>query len=78
MVDPAGVVPPIVIDLGTVRRKRIKQLKRGRGRLVDEVREAAAQVTESLGPEAEGKQIIPVAVLYRRKRRRARGLPGLW
>ncbi len=79
MADPAGVAPPVVIDLGKVRRKRIKQLKRGRGRLVDEVREVAAEATERLGAGAEGKQIIPIVVVYRRKPRKARtGLPFLW
>ena len=70
---------PVVIDAGKVRQKRIKDLKRGQGKLVLEVAEAVEQIRRGLGPEAEGKQIVPVVLVYRRRRskRSARSLPGM-
>ena len=32
------VVTPVVVDLGKVRRKHVKRLKRGEGKLAEEVR----------------------------------------
>ena len=64
---------PIVIEAGKVRRKRIKALKRGEGKLVAEVADAVDEVRRGLGPEAASKQIIPVVLVYRRKRSKRRG-----
>jgi rRNA processing protein Krr1/Pno1 len=58
---------PIVVDLGKTKNKRIKQLKRGEGRLVGEVQEALASIRESLGSEASTKQLVPVVVVYKKK-----------
>ena len=66
----ASVTTPIVIDLGKTRRKRIKALKRGKGKLVDEVRDVVGLVREDLGEEAGGRTLVPVVVLYRRRRRK--------
>jgi hypothetical protein len=75
MAEKADVVtPPIVIDLGKQKRKRIKQLKKGRGRLVDRVNEVVAQVRLELGPEAEGKELVPVAVIVRRNAKCRKGM----
>ena len=63
---------PIVVDLGKVRQSRIKRLKKGKGPLMDEVEEVLAQVTEELGEQAEGKTLVPVVILYRRKVRKSR------
>jgi len=71
---------PIIVDLGKASRKRVRQLKQGRGRLVDDVQDALSEVTTSLGDQADGKQLIPVVLLYRRKGRRSRGglIPALF
>jgi hypothetical protein len=66
--------PPIVIDLGKQKKKRIKQLKRGRGRLVERVNEAVAQVRSALGAEAQGKEFVPVAVIVRRGQKCRKGM----
>jgi hypothetical protein len=65
---------PIVIDLGKVRRKRIRQLKRGRGPLVEEAQEVVAELRASL-ERLEGKEVVPVVIVYREKpkRRKRRG-----
>lgn len=62
--------PPVVVDLGKVKRKLIRQLKLGRGELVAEVEQVVDRVRRDLGPEAEGKEILPVVVLYRKKRKK--------
>jgi hypothetical protein len=73
--DEAGEMPPVVIDLKKQRSKRIKDLKRGRGKLMEDVYAAVEEVRESLGAGAAGKQIIPVVIIYERKRKkRGRGL----
>lgn len=65
---------PLILNMGKTKRKRIRQLKRGRGRLVDDVREALDQVSSELGAQASGKEIVPVVLIYRRKRKkRGRG-----
>ena len=70
----ADANPPIVIDLGRQKKKRIKQLKRGRGKLVERVNEAIAQVRSALGAEAHGKEFIPVAVIFRREGKCRKGM----
>jgi len=68
---------PIIIDLGKKRRKAIKDLKRGRGRLMDEVAQTVEEVRTGLAPEeAKDKEFIPIVMVYRRKqkKRRMRGL----
>ena len=62
------ITPPIIVDLGKQRSKRIKALERGRGKLMDEVTDVLAQVHTSLGDEAEGKTLVPIIVLYERKK----------
>lgn len=63
---------PIVVDLGKTKRKRIKQLKRGQGRLVSEVSEAVARARAGLGADADGKELVPVVVVYRKKDKKQR------
>ena len=72
MAEQAGVTTPVVIDLGKTRRRRIKQLKRGRGRLVDETRDVVEELRSSLGGEAAGKELVPVVIVYRRKAKKRR------
>jgi hypothetical protein len=75
--EPSGadIVAPIVLSLGKEKKKDIRKLKRGRGKLMDEVIDVLEQVHDHLGPEAEGKVIVPVVVIYREKpKNRMRGL----
>jgi hypothetical protein len=37
----------VVVDLGTKRRKQIKQLRRGKGKLMDKVKEALRELRAS-------------------------------
>ncbi len=61
---------PIVVDLGKVKRKQVKRLKQGTGPLLDEVHEAVSSVHQELGDDAEGKELVPVVLLYERKRKK--------
>jgi hypothetical protein len=61
---------PIIIDLGKAKRKRIKALKRGRGKLMAEVSGVINEARINLGTEANGKGLIPVILIYRQKRKR--------
>lgn len=63
---------PVIIDLGKQRSKLLKELKKGEGRLWDEVLEVAEEVKEMLGADAEGKVFIPIIMLYQEKSRRRR------
>lgn len=64
------VTQPIVIDLGKQRRKHIKRLKRGQGKLWDEVVDVIEEVNYQLGEEAEGKVLVPIVMVYRKKRKK--------
>lgn len=71
---PATAAPPVVLDLGKQRRKRIRELRRGEGRLMDEVN---ASIEELRTAGALGADAQPVVVVVRQRRRKTRGLPGL-
>lgn len=60
---------PIIIDVGKVKSKRVKQLKRGSGPLADEV---LAAIQQSHGPNA-----VPVVVLYQERPKRKSKKLGL-
>jgi hypothetical protein len=65
---------PIVVDLGKQRRKVIKQLRRGDGRLMDEVRNSLEQLRTAGTIPAT---VQPVIVIVKEKRRKRSGLfPG--
>lgn len=68
----AEVTAPIIVDLGKQRRRRIKRLKKGRGKLWDEVADVLAEIEDSLGEEAEGKVLVPVVLVYGKKDRKSR------
>ncbi len=68
---------PIIIDLGKKRRKAIKDLKRGQGRLMDEVYDAVDQIRARLGADAAKKELVPVVLIYKQKSKRGGGILGL-
>jgi len=68
---------PIILDLGKASRKNIRQMEEGRGSLIGDIQDAMAEVTASLGDQADGKQLVPVVLVYRKKaKRRRRGGGG--
>ena len=69
----AEVTAPVMVSLGKKKRKAVKRLKRGKGRLMKEVVDVLEQVQDKLGAQAEGKILVPVVIIYREKQRRFRG-----
>ncbi len=55
----------VLVDLGRQRRKQIKRLKRGNGRLTRHVQAVVEQSREELGIDP-AVEIVPVVLLYRR------------
>ncbi len=64
---------PVILDLGKTKRKNIKQLRQGRGKLLGDVEDAMKEISASLGAQADGKQLVPVVLVYRKKARRSKG-----
>jgi len=62
-----SILASVLIDFGKERRSRIKDLKRGKGKLIDKVEDAIEQAVEELGEEANGKEILPVIVIVEKK-----------
>ena len=67
------VVTPIVIDLGKTRRKQIKRLKAGQGKLADEIVDVLDEVIEGLGEELAGKALVPIVMVYEKKPKKYKG-----
>jgi hypothetical protein len=67
---PAEMTQPIIIDTGKRKPKAIKALKKGKGKLWDDVLIIVEEVKESLGEEASGKVILPVVMVYQKKPKR--------
>ena len=65
---------PIVIDLGKHSRKRVKNLRKGTGRLADEVNGCLAELrmAGTVSPNAQ-----TVVVIVRQRRSRNKTLKGL-
>ena len=74
--EKANFHPPVIVDLGSKKKKLIKDLKNGTGRLMDEVEHAVEQARSALPDSDKNKAVIPVVVIYRKKSRR-RGVKGL-
>jgi len=66
---------PVIIDLGKHRRKRFKGLRKGKGRLLEEV-SGCLEELKAAGTISANAQ--PVIVVVREKRRRLTSMiPGL-
>ena len=63
---------PVIIDMGRQRRRALKNLKNGEGKLWDEVLDVVEEVKELLGTDADGKVLVPIILLYRERSRRRR------
>jgi len=70
--------PPVIIDLGKHRRKRIKDLRKGVGKLAGEVNGAIEEL-RAAGTVSPDSQTVVVIVRQRRRRSAALRtlLPGL-
>ena len=68
----AEMTQPVIIDLGKQRLRALNELKKGEGKLWDEVLEVVDEVKDMLGAEAEGKVLVPVIMLYKERTGRRR------
>jgi hypothetical protein len=71
-------IAPIILDLGKKKKRQLRDLKRGRGRLMDDVEETLEEVRANLGAQAQDKELVPVIMIYKKKSKRRRGLGGLF
>lgn len=67
---------PVLIDLGKVKGKTVRRFKEGRGPLVGEIQQVLADVRQSLGSETGGRELVPIVLVYRKKRKRRSGKGG--
>lgn len=67
---PATASDPVIVDLGKARKKQIRELKRGDGKLMREVSQVMNEVRKALAEEMAGKHLVPVIILYKEKRKR--------
>jgi hypothetical protein len=67
-------LPPVVLDLGKVKRKLVRELKQGEGELMDDVAHAVEAVRSNLHAELKGKELVPIVIVYERKPARRRRL----
>lgn len=69
---------PVIIDMGKQRRKRVKALRRGTGRLADELNGTIEEL-RAAGTVSPDSQTVIVIVRQRRRRSNALRtlLPGL-
>ena len=65
--------PPILVDLGKISGKVVRQFRQGRGRLVDEVHQILAESRKNLGAETAAKELVPIVLVYQKKRKRRKG-----
>jgi len=61
---------PVVIDLGSKRKKAVNDLKNGRGELLADVEHAVNHARANLPDEDKNKTVLPIVFIYRKKRRR--------
>jgi hypothetical protein len=72
--DKPDRTAPVVLDLGKQRRKKIKQLRRGEGRLLDDINGAIEEL-RTVGTIGATSQ--PVVIIVRQKARKTKSILGL-
>jgi hypothetical protein len=71
----SDILNPVVLDLGKRRRKQVKQLRRGEGKLLDDVNGAVEEL-RTAGTLQAGAQ--PVIVIVREKKKKSKALKQLF
>ena len=67
-----NMTQPVIVDLGRKRASKIRDLKDGEGELWDDVLDVIDEVKDMLGKEADGKLLVPIILLFEKRRRRRR------
>lgn len=66
---------PVLLEVGKRKGKHIKDLKQGRGPLMDEVEKTLENVRAQLKAEGDNKELLPLVLVYKQKAKRKRGTP---
>jgi hypothetical protein len=66
------VPTPVIIDLGSRKKKAIKRLKNGRGKLMAEVALAIEQVRSGWSEGDQNQNNAPVVVIYKKKKKKGK------
>ena len=69
---PSELTQPVIIDLGRQKARDLKDLKKGEGKLWDEVLDIVEEIKDQLGDQAQGKILLPVVMIYQNKPKRQR------
>jgi hypothetical protein len=72
VVNSPEMTQPVIIDLGRQKPRDLKDLKKGEGKLWDEVLDIIEEVKDQLGEKADGKVLLPVIMIYQKKPKRRR------
>ena len=67
----AQTIRPIIVDLGKVKRKKAKQLKKGEGPLMDQINDVIKEVQSQAGDQLPDSGPQPVIVLYEKKEKKS-------
>jgi hypothetical protein len=63
------VIQPIVVNLGKQKKKDIKKLKKGEGKLLTEVKATIDEVKGKVKLDSQGQTVlVPIVILYKEKR----------
>ena len=69
--DTSSSPSPLIVDLGKHRRKQIKRLRRGEGKLMDDVNDTLEEM-RTAGTLSAASQ--PVVLIVRQRRRKLKSL----
>ena len=64
------VISPVMIKLGKKTRKRVRQLKKGKGKLMNKVANTIDEICANL--EDNSGHVVPVVVVVEQKRKKSR------
>lgn len=69
MSGAAPGIAPVVVDLGKEKSKALRALKKGQGKLMDDVARVLQEVRAN-SSDLAGKELVPVVMIYRKKPKR--------
>jgi hypothetical protein len=68
-VPATSEIAPVIVNLGKKKSRYIRELKRGEGKLMEDVHKVIEQIRAN-SSELAGKELVPVVILYRKESRR--------
>jgi Family of unknown function (DUF6200) len=69
VIPASSEIHPVVVDLGKTKKKDLKALKRGEGKLMADVHNVMTEIRAN-NSELAGKELVPVIILYRKEPKR--------